>query len=121
MFPSTISITIATGVTKVLNRVNQDSFNSEYLLRDATSQSILKIRHSLESKDSLGNQMARHNVYFEYTEFPTLTTPVVVRSYTMTMRAPAYSDPTVLSDLSKGVGTWLATSTNYADIASGIN
>lgn len=121
MFPSTITITIATGVDKILNRVNQDNYGSEYQLTDATSRSVLKIRHSKEGKNSFGVVMNRHNVYFEYTEFPTLTEPAIVRSYTSTMRAPELSDPTAISNIAKGVNTWLGTGTNLAQLAAGVN
>lgn len=121
MFPSTITIEVATGVNKILERVNQDNFGSEYLLVDATSKSSLKIRHSKEGKDSFGGVMGRHNVFFEYTVFPTLTEPAVVRSYTMTLRSPELSDPSVMSNIAKGVQAWLGTSTNLIQISSGVN
>lgn len=121
MFPSTITITVATGEDKILERVNQDNFGSEYLLIDATTKSSLKIRHSKEGKDSFGGVMARHNVFFEHTVFPTLTAPEVVRSYTMTMRAPELSDPGVIASIAKGVQAWLGTSTNLNQLAAGVN
>ena len=122
MFPSTITITTASGVDKILNRVNQDSYGSEYLLIDATTRNTLKIRHNIEgSKDSSSGVMARHNVFFEQVEFPTLTTAQVLRSYTMTIRAPELSDPAVLAAIAAGVQGWIATSTNLSQIASGVN
>lgn len=121
MFPATITITI-NSVDTILNRVNQDNFGSEYLLIDSEKKCSLKIRHSREGvKSAPQTTMARHNVFFEYITFPTLTTPEVVRSYTMTLRAPELSDPQVVANIGAGVQAWLATSTNLLQIASGVN
>lgn len=121
MFPATITITVATGVDKILNRVNQDNFGSEYQLTDATSKSVLKIRHSKENKNSLGVVMNRHNVYFEYTLFPTLTDPSVVRSVTTTIREPEMSDPQASAAVAKGINVWLANGTNLPQLTAGVN
>lgn len=122
MFPATITIEVSTGVNKILKRVNQDNFGSEYQLVDATSKNVLKIRHSKEgSNDPSKPVMVRHNVFFEHTVFPTTELPAYVRSYTMTMRRPELSNPSVISDIARGVQTWLGTSTNLADLASGDN
>lgn len=122
MFPATITIEVSTGVNKILKRVNQDNFGSEYLLVDATTKNVLKIRHSKEgSNDPSKPVMVRHNVFFEYTVFPTTELPAYVRSYTMTMRRPELSNPSAVSDIAKGVQTWLGTSTNLADLAAGDN
>lgn len=121
MFPATITITID-SVDTILNRVNQDNFGSEYLLIDSAKKCSLKIRHSLEGVNSaLQTKMARHNVFFEHITFPTLTTPEVVRSYTMTLRAPELSDPQIITKIGAGVQAWLATSTNLLQISSGVN
>lgn len=121
MFPATITITID-SVDVILNRVNQDNFGSEYLIIDSEKKCSLKIRHSLEGINSaLQTRMARHNVFFEHITFPTLTSPEVVRSYTMTLRAPELSDPQVITKIGAGVQAWLATSTNLLQISSGVN
>lgn len=122
MFPATITIAVNSTTNKVLNRVNQDNYGSEYLLLDATSKSTLKIRHSKEgSNDPSKPVMLRHNVFFEYVVYPTPTSESVLRSYTMTLRAPELSAPSALSDIAEGVQAWLGTGTNLADIASGVN
>lgn len=122
MFPATITITVDTGVDKILKRVNQDAYGSEYQLVDSTTKSTLKIRHSKEgSSDPSKQVMVRHNVFFEHITFPTLTLPSYTRSYTMTMRTPELSDPTVVSKIAAGVQSWLGTGTNLADLASGSN
>lgn len=123
MFSDTITITI-NAIAHVLNRVNQDNFGSEYLLLNSTVKCSLKIRHNVEGpskSNPTAPVMARHNVFFEHITFPTLTTPEVVKSYTMTLRAPELSDPALAAQVGAGVAAWIATSTNMLQIASGVN
>lgn len=49
MFANTLSITIG-GVAKVLNRVNQDGYGSEYYLNDGTSRYTMKFSHTIPPK-----------------------------------------------------------------------
>lgn len=121
MFPSTLTITIATGQDRILNRVNQDNFGSEYQYSSATEAISMKIRHSTDSVDSDGLVMKRHNVYFERIVFPTISTLLKKESYTATMRNDRYDDPAVVAGIAKGVNTWLNTSTNLVDLAAGVN
>jgi len=120
MFPSTITLTIAT-VAKVLNRVNQDSYGSEYQLNGALESINLKIRHSADAADGDGIVMKRHNVFVEYVIFPTLTVAMKKATFTVTLRHGAFDDPLSAIDLGKAVNVWLATATNLADIGAGIN
>jgi hypothetical protein len=62
MFTDTITITI-NSAPKVLNRINQDKYSSEYLLRGTTDEFRLKIRHSsYVDKTRGGKVIDRHNV-----------------------------------------------------------
>lgn len=121
MFPSTITITIATGQDRILNRVNQDNFGSEYQNIGSADSSTLKIRHSTEGVNADGVKMRRSNVFFEHVKYPTLTDPKKTFSSTVTLRSDPYSAPSLVSDITKGVNAWLATSTNMLDLASGVN
>lgn len=121
MFANTISITIASGQTRVLNRINQDNFGSEYSYSDANEAISMKIRHSTDTVDKDGLTMKRHNVYFERIVFPTVSTLLKKESYTATMRHSQYEDPTITSDLSKGVNTWLNSGTVLAELVTGQN
>lgn len=47
-FGATITVSYG-GANKVLNRINQDNYGSEYYLREATIDYRMKIRHSKES------------------------------------------------------------------------
>lgn len=62
MFADTLTVTI-NGAAKVLARVNQDGFSSEYRLREATGNFTLRIRNSTYSDKSRGGiKVDRHNV-----------------------------------------------------------
>lgn len=70
MFADPLSITV-NGVAKALIRINQDGYSSEYLLREATGDYRLKIRHSTTSdKRRPGVIIDRHNVEFVQTVYP---------------------------------------------------
>lgn len=120
MFPATITITIAADPI-VLNRVNQDSFGSEYQFSDALRGASLKIRHSSDSKDGDGLVMKRHNVFFEYVVFPTPTAFMQKHTFTGTIRHGSQNDPAFASDVATGVTAWMNTSTNMDSLATGVN
>ena len=50
------------AVAKNLPRINQDSYGSEYFLKEATQEFRVKIRHSTESPQKDGTKFERHNV-----------------------------------------------------------
>lgn len=121
MFAATISVLVATGDTIVLNRVNQDSFGSVYTFSDATRAASLKIRHSSDPIDADGITMVRHNVFFEYTVYPTPTANQKKHTFTCTLRHGKFDDPALCASIAKGVTAWLNTTTNLADLAVGVN
>lgn len=121
MFASTISITVATGVTLVLQRVNQDNYGSEYQFSDATQSVSMKIRHSTDSVDGDGITMKRHNVFFERIIFPTATTLLKKYSFTATLRHDVFGDPGLAATTADGVSDWLISGTVLADLAAGVN
>lgn len=121
MFSNTITITIATGQDRILNRVNQDNFGSEYQYSDANEAISMKIRHSADGVDKDGVEMKRHNVFFERIVYPTATTLLKKQSYTATLRNGRFEDPAVVAGIAKGVQTWLATGSNLTALASGEN
>lgn len=64
MFADTITITI-NSVAKVLTRINQDKYSSEYFLRGSDEEFKLNIRHtSYVDKTRGGVKVDRHNVEF---------------------------------------------------------
>lgn len=70
MFADTITITI-NSVARILTRVNQDGYSSEYLLRDALSEFRLTIRNtSYVDKTRGGRKVDRHTCQLIQTVYP---------------------------------------------------
>lgn len=70
MFADTITITI-NAVAKVLTKINQDSYSSEYLLRETTGDFRLRLRNSsYTDKTRGGRKIDRHNVELVQTIYP---------------------------------------------------
>lgn len=57
------------AVAKSLNKINQDGYGSEYLLRDATTEYRAKVRHSRTKADLNGVAYDRHNFELTVTTF----------------------------------------------------
>jgi hypothetical protein len=76
MFSDTLTITI-NSVAKVLTRINQDGYSSEYHLRETTGSFTLRIRNtSFSDKARGGVVVERHNV--ELTELVYPVAPATV-------------------------------------------
>lgn len=122
MFAGTLTLTIA-GTGYTLQRVNQDSYGSEYQFSGTTDAVNLKIRHTLDSVDGDGIEMKRHNVYVERVVYPTPTATMKKQSFTFTMRGGKLEDPVPMADVAKAALTWLSASTYAAlnDISIGVN
>lgn len=122
MFAGTLTLTIA-GTGYTLQRVNQDSYGSEYQFSGTTDAVNLKIRHTLDSVDGDGIEMKRHNVYVERVIYPTPTVTMKKQSFTFTMRGGKLEDPVPMADVAKAALTWLSASTYAAlnDISIGVN
>jgi hypothetical protein len=85
MFADTITITI-NAVAKILNRVNQDGYGSEYFLRESTGSFRLKLRNSTYSdKSRSGVKVDRHNIELVETVFAVApsTIPLVRKYYSV--------------------------------------
>lgn len=82
MFTDTITITI-NAVAKVLNRVNQDGYGSEYFLRDTLGSFRLKLRNSSYSDKTRGGlKVDRHNIELVEIVFPVAPATIsTVRKY----------------------------------------
>lgn len=111
MFADTITITV-NSVAKVLNKINQDGYSSEYYLRSTTDQYQLFIRNSrVNDKKRPGLQMDQHNVELIHTVFPVApaTISIVRRCFAtfLNQEGDTLSDP--LND-ALGFLTWLSAS-----------
>jgi hypothetical protein len=106
MFANTLTLTI-NAVAKVLTRVNQDSYGSEYTLISYVESIRLQIRHTTD-KLATGDVL-RHNVYVERTIFATPTATEKYFSVTGTLRSRVGSSPTDLLNMYVGFSTLMAT------------
>jgi ABC-type uncharacterized transport system fused permease/ATPase subunit len=70
MFGDSITLTV-NAIAKTLKKINQDSYSSEYLLREADGEHRLTVRHSAEKALIQGEKMERHNVEYRRTVFGT--------------------------------------------------
>jgi hypothetical protein len=73
-------ITIA-GSAKSLNKINQDSFGSEFLLRESLAEYRAKIRHSTTKPDANGRTYDRHNFEVTITTFAAGAVPEYHRKF----------------------------------------
>jgi hypothetical protein len=114
-FGATLTITV-NAVAKVLNRINQDNYGSEYYLRSSTDEYRVKIRHSKESPLSDGRQFDRHNVEVTHTVFATSTVPEIKRIDSFTNRTLANDDITVAGYLFAGFVDYIDNATVQGDL-----
>jgi predicted nucleotide-binding protein (sugar kinase/HSP70/actin superfamily) len=85
MFADTITITV-NSVAKVLTRVNQDGYSSEYLLRGATDEFRLTIRNnSFVDKTRGGKKIDRHTCQLIHNVYPVApaTVGTIRKAYTV--------------------------------------
>lgn len=83
MFSDTITISI-NAVNKVLTRINQDNYSSEYYLRETTGEFRLRLRNSSYSDKARGGRTVyRHNAELVQTVFPAVAGdfPVINKMY----------------------------------------
>lgn len=78
MLANTLTLTV-NGVAKVLVRINQDAYASEYRLASATDEYRMKIRHSNTTKN--GVKYDRHNLEVVHTVFAAGATPEYSRKF----------------------------------------
>lgn len=104
MLATTLTVTI-NSVAKVLLRVNQDNFSSQYQLKSATESLVLKIRNTTEK--SAGQTYDRHNVELSWLIYatPTAFEQHYVSSQTFKTRSGSANDPTVLAQQVAGLAT----------------
>lgn len=83
MFADTITFTINT-VAKVLTRINQDGYSSEYLLKETTGEYRARLRNSSYKDSKRGGKVVdRHNIELVYTIYPVApaTQPIIRKVY----------------------------------------
>jgi hypothetical protein len=76
-----------------VTRINQDGYGSEYLFRDATSETRLRIRHSRVSATPTAVARDRHNVEIVQTIFADGDEPEFIRkAYVVYEHKPGDTD-----------------------------
>lgn len=80
----TLTVTI-NGVGKILNRIADDGYTSEYLLRGTLDEFRVKIRHSSYTDTKRAVAIERHNVELTQTIYPVApsTKSTVRKAYTI--------------------------------------
>lgn len=114
MFADPITITVAT-VDKILVRINQDQYSSEYLLRSTTDEYRLRIRNTSYLDRKRNVLVDRHNVEFSRTIFPVApaTLSTIRKVYTVIENQQG-DDPTGSVHTARGLFDWLIASSNAA-------
>jgi len=106
MLGDTISLT-HNAIARVLSKINQDNYSSEYLLRTATDEYRLTVKHSTESAKPGFMPFERHSIEFRVTTFATLTVPEVINVISVVIRAKKGSDPAATLLTAKAQLAWL--------------
>lgn len=111
MFANTLTLTV-NSVAKVLTRINQDNYGSEYQLQTATERYNLKFRHQKQKAKTPNGSVPvpfdSHNAFVEHTVFATATSPEIVRTASVTVRVQLGDDPAQADYLSDALGVLAA-------------
>lgn len=85
MFTDTLTVTI-NAVAKVMVRVNQDGYSSEYRLKETDGEFRLRLRNSTYVDKARGSKAVnRHNVELIHTLYPVAPAiyPTIRKTYTV--------------------------------------
>jgi hypothetical protein len=113
-FGTTATLTI-NSVAKVLNRINQDNYGSEYFLRTSTDEYRMKVRHLKEAPQKDGRIFDRHNIEVTHTVYATSTTPQIITQFYLVGRVLSDADLTEAGYLFAGVVDYLDSATVQGD------
>lgn len=119
-FAATITLTL-NSVAKVLNRINQDSYGSEYSMKSSTESIVMQIRHSVDSADAQGVKMDRHNIFVTHIIYATPLALEQKYTATGTFRMNSQGDPAKCGYLAAGLTDWLDTAGVITDLVAGVN
>jgi hypothetical protein len=108
--PQTLTVN---SVAKALNRINQDGYGSQYLLRSSTDEFRLSIINKSYVDKKRGVSIDRHQVEFIHTVFPVApaTLSTVRKTYIVieNQQGDTLTDPTYVA---AALCAWLTASTN---------
>jgi hypothetical protein len=100
--------------------VNQDSYGSEYLLREATQEFRVRIRHSKETPAVGQKPLERHNVEFTQTVYGTSGDPDTVRQVYVVVRNNKADTAADVSNLGEALSYYMD-ETHYLDVIGWVN
>jgi len=119
-FAKPLVLTYAGG-TKTLNFINNDSYGSEYWLREATQDFRVKIRHTPETLNkTTGIQMVRHNVEITRTIFGTGGAPDTVQQVYLVYRHSSRDDIDDAAELGAALSA-LMVEARFQDLGAGLS
>lgn len=107
---NTITITID-ETPKVLVRINQDKYTSEYYLHETDQEFTVNVRHSQEGFLADGSRYDRHNVEIIHTVFGTVDSPSITRTAYAVFRNKRSDDYDAVADLNNGLVAFLDATT----------
>lgn len=118
---STLTVTI-NAVAKVLTRIRDDGYSSEYLLRGTLDEYRLQIRHSKYTDKNRGGKVVdRHNVELVHTVYPVSPSVVpTIRKAYVVLENEATDDSTAALNFDNGTLAFLS-SANVADLINWIS
>lgn len=109
------------AVAKQLPRITQDSYSSEYFLKEATQEFRVKIRHSTEAPQKDGSKFERHNVELTQTIYAVAPNTVdeVIQVYAVIRNKKTTTSANV-AKLGDALSLFLD-NTHYQDLAGWLN
>lgn len=118
--PLVITLGGSGGTAKSLPRINQDSYGSEYLLREATQEFRVKIRHSVETPKAGALTLERHNFELTQTVYGSNGDPDVVRQVYLVIRSNKADTAADVVDLGEALSYYMD-GTHYGDLLGWVN
>jgi hypothetical protein len=118
--PLVITLSGSGGTTKSLVKINQDSYGSEYLLREATQEFRVKIRHSRETPKAGAGVLERHNFELTQTVFGTAGNPDKIRQVYLVLRNEKSDTLSDVTDLGEALSFYMD-ATHFADLVGWVN
>ncbi|UJQ85816.1 MAG: putative coat protein [Garnievirus montiscola] len=114
-FGATLTLTV-NAVAKVLNRINQDNYGSEYYLRSTLDEYRVRIRHTKLTPNVDGKVPDSHNIEVTHTVFATSTVPAIVRQAYIVVRIFGDDDLTLAGYLLAAATTYFNNGTVQSDL-----
>jgi hypothetical protein len=112
-FGSTLTVTV-NAVAKVLNRINQDNYGSEYALLAALEEYRVLIRHSKITR--AGKTFDRHNVQITHIVYATSTVAEIERRCYIVFENAYNDDKTLMGYLTAGFVDYVDNATVQSDL-----